>query len=64
MPAKKTKARLTNEDRKILISISIDAELIERIDALADEQNRTRSNFVANALRKIAEGERTYAGMA
>ena len=63
MPVKKTKARLTNEDRKILISISIDAELIERIDALADEQNRTRSNFVANALRKIAEGERTYAEM-
>ncbi|MBK1857863.1 ribbon-helix-helix domain-containing protein [Cerasicoccus arenae] len=37
------------------ISISLPADLIDRIDVLASEENRNRSNFIATALEKVTE---------
>ena len=38
---------------KTQISISIPSSLVERIDRLADAENRNRSNFIANALAAL-----------
>lgn len=38
---------------KTQISISLPADLVELIDALAAGENRNRSNFIANELGKI-----------
>lgn len=57
MPIEKRKTRVTKGEQKILISISMDVKLIERIDRLANDQNRTRSNFIVNAMREALEDE-------
>jgi len=46
MPRKKTKKRM----EKTQISISLPTNLVDRIDKLADSQNRNRSNFISNSL--------------
>ncbi len=37
------------------ISISLPRELVAQIDKMAEADNRNRSNFIANTLRKMAE---------
>ena len=37
------------------ISISIPASLVGKIDAMADAENRNRSNFIANVLQEMAK---------
>jgi metal-responsive CopG/Arc/MetJ family transcriptional regulator len=37
------------------ISISIPASLVGKIDAMADAENRNRSNFMANVLQEMAK---------
>ena len=37
------------------ISISIPASLVGKIDAMADAENRNRSNFIANVLTGLAK---------
>ena len=37
------------------ISISLPRELVAQIDKMAAADNRNRSNFIANTLRKMAE---------
>lgn len=39
----------------VQISLSVPDELLEKIDSLAYRQNRTRSNFIATAMQKLAE---------
>ncbi len=36
------------------ISISLPEDLIGKIDAMADAENRNRSNFIANTLQALA----------
>lgn len=40
---------------KTQISISLPADLVGRIDRLADEENRNRSNYIATHLERLAE---------
>ncbi|MBC2594907.1 ribbon-helix-helix protein, CopG family [Ruficoccus amylovorans] len=42
---------------KTQISISLPENLVERIDKLAEEENRNRSNFIATHLERLADGE-------
>jgi len=53
--AKKTAKKNTPKRApgKTQISISLPADLIERIDKLAAAENRNRSNFIATALDRI-----------
>lgn len=51
MAKKKTKKPLD----KTQISISLPTKLVDRIDKLAGEQNRNRSNFISNSLTEIME---------
>lgn len=44
-----------NEPKLTQISISLPRELIGQIDQMAALDNRNRSNFISNTLRKIAE---------
>ena len=39
----------------VQISISLPRELVKKIDEMATADNRTRSNFISNVFRKIAE---------
>ncbi|MEM9226730.1 MAG: ribbon-helix-helix domain-containing protein [Verrucomicrobiota bacterium] len=41
---------------KTQISISLPQNLVEKIDKLADEENRNRSNFIATHLERLADG--------
>lgn len=50
-------ARKQNHGRapgKTQISISLPLNLVEKIDELADLENRNRSNFIATHLEKLA----------
>jgi metal-responsive CopG/Arc/MetJ family transcriptional regulator len=38
---------------KTQISISLPQNLVDRIDQLAEEENRNRSNFIANEMEKL-----------
>lgn len=38
---------------KTQISISLPAALVAKIDRLAEEENRNRSNFISNELEKL-----------
>lgn len=49
------KRKKTAEVGKTQISISLPIKLINKIDQLADEENRNRSNYIANVLREICE---------
>jgi hypothetical protein len=40
---------------KTQISISLPQNLVERIDKLAEEENRNRSNFIATHLERLAD---------
>lgn len=40
---------------KTQISISLPTKLVDRIDALADNENRNRSNFISNAIAEMIE---------
>ena len=53
MPKKKTKNG--RAPGKTQISISLPQALVDRIDRLADAQNRNRSNFIANELSRICD---------
>ena len=44
-----------NAPKLMQISISLPRELIGQIDQMAAADNRNRSNFIANTLRRIAE---------
>lgn len=44
-----------NAPKLTQISISLPRELIGQIDQMAAADNRNRSNFIANTLRRIAE---------
>lgn len=39
----------------VQISISLPRDLVKKIDEMAAADNRNRSNFISNTLRKIAE---------
>lgn len=41
---------------KTQISISLPQNLVERIDQMAETENRNRSNFIATHLEKLADG--------
>ena len=50
-------ARKENHGRapgKTQISISLPQDLVEKIDQLADAENRNRSNFIATHLERLA----------
>lgn len=40
---------------KTQISISLPQDLVEKIDKLAEGENRNRSNFIATTLEQVAE---------
>ena len=44
-----------NAPKLTQISISLPRELIGQIDQMAAADNRNRSNFISNTLRRIAE---------
>ncbi|QYY35289.1 ribbon-helix-helix domain-containing protein [Ruficoccus sp. ZRK36] len=44
---------------KTQISISLPQSLVERIDQLAEEENRNRSNFIATHLERLADSSAT-----
>lgn len=44
-----------NAPKVVQISISLPSELVAQIDQIAALDNRNRSNFISNTLRKIAE---------
>lgn len=46
-----------NAPKLTQISISLPRELIGQIDQMAALDNRNRSNFISNTLRRIAEGK-------
>ena len=39
----------------VQISISLPCDLVKKIDEMAAADNRNRSNFISNTLRKLAE---------
>lgn len=48
-------SRPKSQQKMVQISISLSHELIEQIEQMAAADNRNRSNFIANTLRKVAE---------
>ncbi len=44
-----------NAPKVVQISISLPSELVAQIDQMAAADNRNRSNFISNSLRRIAE---------
>lgn len=53
---KKTAAKKTAHNRapgKTQISISLPADLVEKIDRLAAAENRNRSNYIMNVLEAL-----------
>lgn len=46
-----------NAPKLTQISISLPSVLVEQIDQMAALDNRNRSNFISNTLRRIAEGK-------
>jgi|GEM_PF-6394165 len=55
MKLKKTKKRITRKEPKILITISITSDMVDRVERLAKAEKRTRSNFIANAMQQIVD---------
>lgn len=51
-----------NTPKKIQISISISEDLVKLIDKMAAEENRNRSNFIANAIIKLAKARENALG--
>lgn len=52
---KKAKKTIRRAAGKTQISISLDRYLVERIDKLAEAENRNRSNFIATHLERLAD---------
>lgn len=50
-----SRTKKPNAPKLMQISISLPRELIDQIDQMAAADNRNRSNFIANTLRRIAE---------
>ena len=44
-----------NAPKVVQISISLPSALVAQIDQMATADNRNRSNFISNTLRRIAE---------
>jgi len=56
MSKKQNKAGRPRRDESVTaISISLPHALIEKIDKMADAENRSRSNFIANVMAKISK---------
>lgn len=54
MPKKTKKADATGRDDEMSqISISLPKYLIDQIDTMANAENRNRSNFISNEMRKL-----------
>jgi len=53
-PTRKYTSRKPKGSLKTQISISLPQELVDRIDAVAQQENRNRSNFIATKLEEIA----------
>ena len=49
------RGKMQNAVKMTQISISLPRELVAQIDKMAEADNRNRSNFIANTLRKMAE---------
>ena len=50
-------ARKKSEVEKVQVAVYLTREVIEKIDALAQAQNRTRSNYICTVLeRGVAQG--------
>lgn len=49
------RSKKQNAVKMTQISISLPPELVAQIDKMAEADNRNRSNFIANTLRKMAE---------
>ena len=49
------RSKKQNAVKMTQVSISLPPELVEAIDKMAEEDNRTRSNFIANVLRTLAQ---------
>lgn len=50
-----SRGKIQNTVKMTQISISLPPDLVEAIDKMAEADNRNRSNFIANTLRKMAE---------
>lgn len=48
------RSKKQNTVKMTQVSISLPPELVEVIDKMAEEDNRTRSNFIANVFRTLA----------
>jgi|GEM_PF-6103198 len=62
MPRKRNKKYNTNNGRaegQTQISISLPQELVDKIDHLAELENRNRSNFIVSALSDLKGGKKT-----
>jgi hypothetical protein len=56
MPKKSTKSRQAVRAKGMTqISLSLPADLVARIDKIADSENRNRSNFIAVVMKQLAE---------
>ena len=49
------RGKIQNAVKMTQISISLPRELVAQIDKMAEADNRNRSNFIANTLRKMTE---------
>ena len=45
---------------KMIISINIDEETLQKIDLLAEKDNRTRSNYIEQTLKKWITSKENY----
>jgi metal-responsive CopG/Arc/MetJ family transcriptional regulator len=55
MAKKSKKIKSPRAPGETQISISLPASLVGKIDAMADAENRNRSNFIANVLTELAK---------
>ena len=54
--ARKKRARTSRSAGMTQISISIPERIVDQVDKMAKEENRNRSNFIANCLKQLTEG--------
>lgn len=55
MANRKQKGSKNRAPGKTQISISLPENLVAKIDQLAEAENRNRSNFIANEMRRLVE---------
>jgi metal-responsive CopG/Arc/MetJ family transcriptional regulator len=53
--SKKTRHSALAKGHTQMISISLPADLVARIDKMADAENRNRSNFIAVVMKGVVE---------